>query len=645
MRIILAFFFIFCSIGSWAQLVQVPIVKNSQVQKKNKTNARVEQLSAMTLPFWDDFSFNNPHYVDSLANYPYDSLWQFGRSVWVNTGMGINSPTIKVATFDGIDSVGLPYNITTATAKGIADKLISRPLRLDLVDPSKRDLVFIFFYYQYEGNGEPPDPGDDLSLWFKNDSSEWKMVWSAGVDTTSDNTKFVPVKLQIGDSHYFHDNFQFRFQNYARLSGPFDTWNLDYVYVSNGEVQYAPQFGDFPDRAITTPLSKPFLQYYSMPVKHFLSNPDSLMAYPSLKINNLRSDQTQQGFGGQDVSMVTRVTTTTRVNKLVTQQPVFVDSLNAIIVYYNQQVEFALDSLPSYSNLDLKTDSIGLKFHSQIITKDNELKIGLNSGDFDTLVYKGIDFRYNDTISTNFVLRNYYAYDDGVAEYAVTLTQPGASLAYQFDLAYPQADTLVAVDVYFPHVGDESDQVVLFKVWNDLRLPAADSLVLTIQRTEHNTFIHVPLDQGILVKGKFFVGWQQNSTATIGVGFDKDSDSEGKIFYNTNGAWTQNTDSTANLHGNLMIRPVFGNLPINLTTGVEEQKIFAYPNPNRGVFYLPASSQGVQLMDVAGRRTSFVEESSFDQKQITISNPSSGLYLVRYFNGSQWRSEKLVVLP
>jgi hypothetical protein len=192
MRLISVFFFAFCSIGSWAQLVKVPIVKNSHSQKKN-ANTRVEQLSAIELPFWDDFSFTNG------KDYPNDSLWQYGHSVWVNDGMAINPPTIKVGTFDGIDSLGLPYNINSAIAKGVADKLVSRPLRLDLIDPLKRDLVFIFFYYQYEGNGEQPDPGDELSLWFKNDSTEWNKVWSVDVDSTSDNTKFVPVKLQIGD--------------------------------------------------------------------------------------------------------------------------------------------------------------------------------------------------------------------------------------------------------------------------------------------------------------------------------------------------------------------------------------------------------------------------------------------------------------
>ncbi len=124
-------------------------------------------------------------------------------------------------------------------------------------------------------------------------------------------------------------------------------------------------------------------------------------------------------------------------------------------------------------------------------------------------------------MSTSFQLKNYYAYDDGQAEYAVTLTQPGAYVAYEFDMAYPKADTLIALDVYFPHVGDESDQDILMSVWNTLQSSQVDSLVWDVQRTENNTFVRIPLDHGVLVKGKFFVGWKQNSTAAIGIGFDK----------------------------------------------------------------------------------------------------------------------------
>jgi hypothetical protein len=604
----------------------------------------------MKLPFWDDFSFTHG------KDYPNDSLWQYGHSVWVNDGMAINPPTIKVATFNGIDSLGRPYSIS-AIAKGQADKLVSRPLRLDLVDPAKRDLVFIFFYYQYEGNGEPPDPGDELSLWFKNDSLEWKKVWTAPIDTLSDKTKFVPVKLQIGDAHYFHDNFQFRFQNFARLSGPFDTWNLDYVYVNNGKSQYDTTYADFPDRAMATPPTSPFKKFKSIPLKHFIANKDSL-SFPSFNLTNQRADQGVDN--SQPLSYTYYATTTARLkDKTIKTKKVKLDTAQTIGggLAYGEFRNVSVKFLPDFSQVDSSVDSLAVKFDIRLDSSDNLIKyskvVVVNGkpktvylNDYDTTVYKGINFQHNDTTVSNFILKNYYAYDDGVAEYAVTLTQPGANLAYQFDLMYAQPDTLVAVDIYFPHVGDESDQVVLFKVWNDLSQKAVDSIALTIKRTENNNFVRLPLDHGILVKDKFFLGWKQTTTAAIGVGFDKNSDSGSKIFYNLAGSWVQNSDSTARLHGNLMIRPVFGNKDLSTITGVEEEKrVFAYPNPNRGVFYLPTSSQAVQLVDVAGRRVPFVEDNSFEQKQITISNPSTGLYFARYFNGQSWRTEKILVLP
>ncbi len=660
MRLIPALFFFFCSVGVWAQLAQVPVVHKGASQKKKQSGARVQQLSAMPLPFWDDFSFNNPFHLDSLENFPSDSLWQYGRSVSVNTGMGINPPTYKVATFDGLDSLGIPYSVNNPLANGLADKLVSRPLRLDLVDVSIRDSVFMFFYYQWQGNGEPPDPTDRISLWFKNDSSRWDLVWTSP-DTLSHNTLFFPVKLQISNSIYFHKNFQFYFQNYGRLSGPFDTWNLDYVYVSNGKAQYAPRYSDFPDRAIAMPLTSPFVQYQSIPVWHFFTNPDNFLRFPSLSITNQRSDQTKAANYPQPVNLVAHLTTTTRLNKVVAPPSrLLLDSLPALTVFHDQPTLFTLNNKPSFAGLDPKTDSIALKFQIKLNTGDNVKKISVNVGDYDTLVYKGIEFRYNDTISTNFILRNYYAYDDGGAEYAVTLTQPGSSLMYEFDLDYPKPDTLIAVKIYFPHVGDESNQVVKLQVLDSLAgnsiggIPANTRAILTqqdltIQRTSNNQFIYAQLGQPVLVSKKFYVGWIQNTTATIGVGYDKNSSSGSKIFSNTAGSWQQNTT----LQGNLMIRPVFGNCPagskggciVSTTTAVEVKRTYAFPNPNHGQFYLPPSVLGLQVIDVAGQNVSFVREDFLEQTQITISNPSAGIYLARYFNGSQWRTEKIMVLP
>ena len=94
------------------------------------------------LPFWDDFS--------SIRNgKPDNKLWEYSESVWVNDGLGINPPSLNVATFDGLDSLGKPYNVNDVLAKGYADKLISAPIRMDLVSEADRSRVFIGFFYEY----------------------------------------------------------------------------------------------------------------------------------------------------------------------------------------------------------------------------------------------------------------------------------------------------------------------------------------------------------------------------------------------------------------------------------------------------------------------------------------------------------------
>ncbi|MBI1769176.1 MAG: T9SS type A sorting domain-containing protein [Bacteroidetes bacterium] len=601
MRLFFLFSFFFCCSLSYAQLKQVSIVQQTTLQKRNQAT-RVQSLSAMKLPFWDDFSFNN-----YSKNYPHDSLWQYGHSVWVNTGMGINPPTLKVATFDGIDSLGKPYSVNLALAKGVADKLISRPIRMDLVDPSRQDSVFIFFYYQYQGNGEPPDPQDEFSLWFKQDSTTWKKVWTVQYDTLKDKTKFVPVKIFVkaNCSSCFHNDFQFRFQNFARLSGPFDTWNLDYVYVNNGKGQYSPKYADIPDRAIAAPLTSFLKQYNSIPAKHLISKGDSLLNTPKLVLTNQRKDQSSPRF--QPTSLIVRLRTTTRLNKVVSPPSTSqLDSVPGILVHYDFPSVVALNSLPSFTSFDSHIDSIAMKFLFKLNSGDHVNKIDVNTGDYDTVVYKPIEFRYNDTTSTNFIFSNYYAYDDGVAEYAATLTNPGNYLAYQFDMMYSKSDTLVAVDFYFPHVGDETNQVLQLMILDNQVLDATtkNPIVLTQQdltvgRTESNKFTRVTLGESVVVSQ------------------------------------------------NLMIRPVFGNSakakgPL---TEVEEKKLFAHPNPNHGIFYLPQLVENLQIVDVTGRPVSFVQEDSFESTQVTLRNPSAGIYLARYFSGTQWRSEKIMVLP
>ena len=90
--------------------------------------ARTQAGTPVLLPFWDDFASS-----EVLLQ---QTLWFAGNSVSLNNGIGIRPPSKNVVSFDGADSLGKPYNVNDVLAKGYADRLISQPIRMDLVDPA-----------------------------------------------------------------------------------------------------------------------------------------------------------------------------------------------------------------------------------------------------------------------------------------------------------------------------------------------------------------------------------------------------------------------------------------------------------------------------------------------------------------------------
>ena len=183
--------------SGFCQFIVVPIQKEAR-EKQNKAN-RSKSTDPIVLPFWDDFS-------TVRDGYPKNDRWGFSNSVWVNEGMAINPPSLNVATFDGLDSLGKPYNVTDVLAKGFADKLTSAPIRMDLVSAADRTRIFISFFYQFHGNGEPPDVGDLLSLSFKNSSGAWEVIWSKENDGTLLKDKFEQLIIPITADRFFHEN-------------------------------------------------------------------------------------------------------------------------------------------------------------------------------------------------------------------------------------------------------------------------------------------------------------------------------------------------------------------------------------------------------------------------------------------------------
>lgn len=637
----------FFSIGQIEKVAIERIPPSPISFKKDIPNARTSgALPAMKLPFWDDFSFN----INSPNNlyYPNDTLWvnEKNRKVWVNNTMGINPPSINVATFDGYDSLGKPYAVNDVLAKGFADQLTSRPLQLDLVPAALRSNVFLNFFYQFQGNGEPPDLGDVLNLYFKDDKDIWNLVWQKQNDGNLDPTKFIEVPIPITDLKYFHNNFQFRFQNFGRLSGPYDTWNIDYVYVSNGKAQYAPFYSDFPDRVIIGPLTSITGQFTSIPVKHFFSSTSNILSNPTLSIGNRRKDQAINLKGPQPVGFVSNAKI---FSKSFGSTILLLEdgTANAKDVAYNKDnvsTQNPLSILPDLTSYKNEKDSLAITLDVKINSGDNNPK-SATEGDFDIFVYEGIDFRRNDFVQNTYTLSNYYAYDDGCAEYGAKINGIGTQLAYQFDMKTTKSDTVVAFDVYFPRFGDDSNQSIQLLVLNALTGNESDYELrqpVSITRNNRNKFWRVKLSTPVAVKNKFYIGWKLLSNATIPVGLDVNTNSGSKMFVNTAGDWVQNTS----LQGSLMIRPVFGRPgQQQVTTNVADEILDKpFPNPTSGIFHLPFNSTQIVVYDLAGKPVEFGAEDFSEHVRVTVQNPAASILLVRYFT-DRWHTEKILIRP
>ncbi|HCR55260.1 MAG TPA: hypothetical protein DIW27_12640, partial [Cytophagales bacterium] len=481
----------------YAQFTLVPLPRENNT-KKNRSSARTQELTPMPLPFWDDFSFSNS------LDVPHDTLWESGSTVTLNFGMGINPPSLGVITFDGLDASGNPYVTNDPLAKGVADQLTSRQLALDLITPAQRTGVFLSFYYQYKGNGEAPDPGDQLQVLFKNSTGAWITVRTIENNGSLDPTVFTQTLIPISGDQYYHNQFQFKIQSFGRLSGPYDTWNVDYVYVNKGRNSSDTSY---PDRTISIPMASMLNGYYAMPFDHFMEDPAAHLTSPILTLHNLefipgntnQSDVQPINYDSEDSVFVYRNGTET----IYTHQLDLATSIGNPL----QPLEFRKTSIqtpPDISDLVMIDSAARIKLKLWINSGDNiEPSIATPLGDYNSIKYAPIDFRHNDTTQVEYILDNYYAYDDGTAEYGAALNQPGALLAYYFDMKTSNPDTLVALDLYFPKFDTDETNTIEIQILKNLTGDPGASLhreIVSVQQNSKNNFWRLPLSRLVGVK-------------------------------------------------------------------------------------------------------------------------------------------------
>ncbi len=558
-------------------------------------------VDTVSLPFIDDFSLP--------AMYPDSSLWM-DKYAFVNRSYPVDPPSIGVATLDGLNEKGMPYN-SSPFSYGPADSLTSNPIALGSITPA--DSVYFSFFYQPQGIGDYPNPEDTLLVEFKTDTGAWVHVWATPGDTIQ---PFMQVLIPVTDTAYLFDGFQFRFRNYATLSGNNDHWHIDYVRLDTIRHMNDTAINDVAIVSIPITILK---NYTAMPWSQ----------YDSSELENQHTIEVRNNFAVPNTkitphwykSIYLKTSATIDSSSIASKSidPSTTITIPDVIPYY-------LDSIPGYAE-----DSVTIR---TIYTIDAPA-----DNNYD-----------NDSVYFDQKFYNYYAYDDGSAEKAYGLFSVGAKLAYRFTLNNP--DTIRAVAIHFAHMNaDVSNKLFSLTVWQSIdeaNSGVGDNIIYQRLAPLHkpiyldtlNGFHIYKLDTPKVVSGTFYVGWIQTSPDILNIGFDVNTNHKQHIFYNVSGDW-YNTS----FNGSLMMRPILGDTLPWMTTIIEKEplkdQVSIYPNPVTGKLYFHFNARyikrdiDIEVYDIYGRL--MLRSESITDNYIDVAGLPFGIYLFKAYDHSNNR--------
>ncbi|GAB3262717.1 hypothetical protein GCM10027347_28620 [Larkinella harenae] len=580
----------------------MPIEASPQTASSPRAPLAGARIQALSLPFFDDFA--------TATERPSSALW-LPSNVYVNNTLPINHPSRNVATFDGLKADGTPYDFTNPLAKGPTDTLTTQPINLS--GSTVNDGIFLSFYWQRKGLGELPDTEDSLRLQFLNNAGSWETVWQQTGDTANNN--FTQSFVAVNQARFFHSAFQFRFQAFGRLSGAFDSWHLDYIYMDRGRSATNLYIRDIATRQ---PVSSFLKRYTAMPLKQYLLNPAAETA------DTIRTDIVNL-FNNFNF---------TAYRALIRNQ------LTGQVLQQYQSPSEGIAALSSQLKT-MKPQPLPAGFPGERAVLQTQFAVQTT----DTI--PGVNLRRNDTIATLTVLDNYFAYDDGTAEAAIQNTQRQGRVAMRFRLN--KEDVVSALQVCFAPVRTSlAGQTAVFNIYADDNGKPGRMLyqktAVVSYASSRNGFVNVPLDYGVAVTDVFYVGWTQVSEENVtAVGFDKNSPFGDQVFEGRGTSWDAYDPG-----GVPMIRPVMGGGADAPITGVGEEpsldtQLLVFPNPNPGVLIWQNSAiRQIEILDVNGRALLRVRPEN-GQKQLDIAQLANGFYLVRLSDDKKTVVQKLII--
>ncbi|MEY4852238.1 MAG: hypothetical protein RIS99_633 [Bacteroidota bacterium] len=534
------FLLLFCPIFLFSQEKTTVVSQNIRV--KNEFEKRVSsrffgRLDTLSLPFQDDFS--------STEVFPNSSNWM-DYQVYVNNHMSVKAPTLGVATFDGLNEQGMPYDIQAVGMSGPSDTLSSKAF--NLLNRRGSDSIYLSFYYQAEGLGEAPEINDSLVVDLYNKNGFWNTVW--GTPGTSVGV-WKQVLIPVIDSNYLHAGFRFRIRNYSSLVGFLDHWHVDYVRLAANRLYNDTVVYDFAYSATPGNLLKN--GFTQVPYLHFKSDSSRFLS------NGHQTTFNVLGYGIQTIATAAS----------------YVEPRSGFQVHSQSLVANSSSNTRTYFPFSIPligTDSFEL---------DAVYSIGSNSS----------IIKSNDTIKRRYLFYNQYAYDDGTAEYGYGLNTNGGRIAYRFISTRP--DSLRGISLSFiPIKTDVSRELFTFMVWKSIPEPGTGKGEQLIYQSNfqkpkyqrfYNGFVNYEFDSAIAISDTFYIGWQQNTDKVLSLGLDRNDTANSNMFYNVTGTW-----QSSGIPGAWMMRPILGkraNLKIP-TQELQRESISFYPNPAQETLYI-----------------------------------------------------------
>ena len=554
----------------------------------------------LSLPFFEDFT--------GYSVYPDSTKWQ-DHEVYINNTMGFNPVSRGVATFDALDSRGIPYDSFSNANFRFADSLTSQPINLSVNVVAPADSVYFSFFYQPQGNSYYPLVEDSLILYFKTRFGGFEKVWAVEGSTLK---PFQQVMIPIIDSVYYDSSFQFRFVNIGALGWSDAVWNIDYIKLNGGR-SLADTFLN--DVGFSSDPTFFLNDYSSMPYRQFLAfPPGERAAQYSVKVTN-NYNTTQNVICGYAAFAPT---TGEILKDNVWNAPLAVPPLGTQTAIFGHYNTYATDP------------SIGV--YDKVVFENTYIMQPVSPTDPPA----------NNAVVKDMIFDNYLAYDDGTAEKSYYLnlypTLPG-KVAIEYHLNAP--DTLRGLAIYFgKQVPFPTNKIFSIQVYDALAGvlgSPADNLIFTqdlcvpsyVDTINH--FWNYKFDHPVaLPSGLFYVGTFQPAESgadSLYFGLDVNRVGSNHAYFNVLAGWTPSLIS-----GAIMMRPLLGqDIVASGVNNVEikRKRLTVSPNPAEDILKFEFEGNGelpYQVTDVSGRKVKNGKVAN--GKSINIAELVPGMYFV-----------------